>query len=217
MDHNKAKQRNWTGLVLVVLGLVFLLRNLHILPLPSFFFSWKTLLIVIGVIGISLGKREGFIPLIIGALFLLIYDILGLHYFSFRDLWPSILILIGLAILMRHRKNRDPVSGESPQIDGMAIFSAFEKKVTSQDFVGGNADMRQASLSSKFNVIDLFTLFGGAVFKVPADWTVNISQLTVVFGGFEDQRLIDTSRIDPHKVLHIKGLILFGGGEIKNS
>ena len=113
----------------------------------------------------------------------------------------------------------------SPEIDGMAIFSGVEKQVTSQEFVGGRAtaifggidiDMRPATLSPNSNVIDLFTLFGGSVFKVPSDWTINISQLTVVFGAFENHRVIDKSQTDPNKVLHIKGLILFCGGEIKN-
>jgi membrane protein required for beta-lactamase induction len=79
MANNEVKQRNWAGLVLVVIGLAFLLRNLHMLPLPSVFFSWKALLIVIGIVGISMGRREGFIPLMIGGLFIFIYDILGLH------------------------------------------------------------------------------------------------------------------------------------------
>jgi predicted membrane protein len=226
MDNNKTKQRNWMGLVLVVLGLVFLLRNLHLLSLPSVFFSWKALLIVIGVIGISLGRKEGFIPLMIGALFIFIYDILGLSYFSFGELWPLGLVLVGIALLMRHRKSNLTADANSPEIDGMAIFSGIEKKVTSQEFAGGKAtaifggidiDMRSASLSPNSNVIDLLTLFGGSSFKVPSDWTVNVSQLTVVLGAFEDHRIIDKSQTDPNKVLHIKGIILFGGGEIKNA
>ena len=226
MDKNKTKQRNWTGMVLVVLGLAFLLRNLHLLPLPSVFFSWKALLIVIGVIGISLGRKEGFIPLMIGALFIFIYDILGLYNFSFGELWPLGLVLVGIALLMRHRKSNLTADANSPEIDGMAIFSGIEKKVTSQEFAGGKAtaifggidiDMRSASLSPNSNVIDLLTLFGGLSFKVPSDWTVNVSQLTVVLGAFEDHRMIDKFPTDPNKVLHIKGLILFGGGEIKNA
>jgi predicted membrane protein len=226
MDNNKTKQRNWMGLVLVVLGLVFLLRNLHLLSLPSVFFSWKALLIVIGVIGISLGRKEGFIPLMIGALFIFIYDILGLSYFSFGELWPLGLVLVGIALLMRHRKSNLTADANSPEIDGMAIFSGIEKKVTSQEFAGGKAtaifggidiDMRSASLSPNSNVIDVLTLFGGSSFKVPSDWTVNVSQLTVVLGAFEDHRIIDKSQTDPNKVLHIKGIILFGGGEIKNA
>lgn len=225
MKNNEIRKRNWAGIVLVVLGLVFLLRNINLLPLPSVFFSWKALLMVIGIVGISLGKKEGFIPLIIGALFIFIYDILGLYYFSFRDLWPLALVLVGVAILMRHRRTSISSSADSPEIDGMAIFSGVEKQVTSQEFVGGKAtaifggidiDMRPATLSPKTNVIDLFTMFGGSVFKVPSDWTVNISQLTVVFGAFEDHRSIDQSTTDPNKVLNIRGLILFGGGELKN-
>ena len=212
-------------MVLVVLGLVFLLRNMHLLPLPSVFFSWKALLMVIGVIGISLGRKEGLIPLIIGALFIFIYDILGLHYFSFRDLWPIALVLVGIALLMRHRRSNQSTD-DDPEIDAMAIFSGVEKHISSDAFEGGKAtaifggidlDMKTTTLSPKSSTIDLITMFGGAVFKIPPDWTVNVSQLTVVFGAFEDHRVIDQSNTDPNKVLHIKGLILFGGGEIKNA
>ena len=226
MSSNQIKQRNWAGIVFVVLGLVFLLRNIHLLPLPPVFFSWKALLIVIGIVGISLGRKEGFIPLIVGALFIFIYDILGLYYFSFRDLWPLAFILVGLAIIMRHRKSQDSGSTNNQDIDEMALFSGVEKQVASDQFEGGKVtalfggidiDLRQSKLSDNKNVIDLFTMFGGSEFRVPQDWTVNVSQLTVVFGGFEDKRLIDTSKTDPNKELIIKGLIMFGGGEIKNA
>ena len=226
MSRNEIKQRNWAGIVFVVLGLVFLLRNIHLLPLPPVFFSWKALLIVIGVVGIALGRKEGFIPLIIGALFIFIYDILGLYYFSFKDLWPIAFILVGLALIMRHRRIASNPSNDDSFLDEMALFSGVEKQVASDRFQGGKVtalfggmdlDLRQAQLSNQENVIDLFTMFGGSDFKVPADWTVNVSQLTVVFGGFEDKRLIDKSKTDPNKVLTIRGLIMFGGGEIKNT
>ena len=225
MSRNEIKQRNWAGIVFVVLGLVFLLRNIHLLPLPPVFFSWKALLIVIGVVGIALGRKEGFIPLMVGALFIFIYDILGLYYFSFRDLWPLIFIVVGLAIIMRHRRIQDSGSTKNG-IDEMALFSGVEKQVASEAFEGGkvtalfggmDVDLRQSKLSNNRNVIDLFTMFGGSEFKVPSDWTIDVSQLTVVFGGFEDKRLIDTSKTDPNQVLIIKGLIMFGGGEIKNT
>jgi predicted membrane protein len=224
MANNEIKQRNWVGIVLVILGLVFLLRNLHFLPLPPVFFSWKALLIVIGVVGISLGRREGFIPLMIGALFIFIYDILGLHYFSFRDLWPLALVLVGIAILMRHR-TASKMQSDSNEIDGMALFSGVEKQVTSDQFQGGKVtaifggidmDLRSATLSNNNNTIDLFTMFGGTEFRIPADWTINMSQLTVLFGAFEDKRTFTNNQTDPNKVLNIKGLILFGGGEISN-
>jgi len=223
MADNKVKQKNWTGIVLVVIGLAFLLRNLHLLPLPHVFFSWKALLIVIGIIGISLGKKEGFIPLIIGAGFILIYDILGLYYFGFSDLWPLVLVLVGIALLMRHRGGNRSSSTITSDLDEVAIFSGLEKQVTNQDFKGGKAtalfsgldiDLRSANLSADTNVIDLMTIFGGIEFRIPPDWTVNVSELTVIFGAFEDKRAVNPKPSDPSKVLNIKGLILFGGGEI---
>ena len=222
MANNEVKQRNWTGLVLVIIGLAFLLRNLHMLPLPSVFFSWKALLVVIGLVGIALGRKEGFVPLIIGGVFIFTYDILGLYYFHFRDFWPLILVFVGIALLMRHKIGNE-VNTASPAINSLAMFSGVEKKVTSEKFEGGKVtavcggidiDLRPAELSGSNNVIDLLILFGGAEFKVPADWTVNTSQLTVLFGAFEDKRSSKATHSDPNKVLYIKGLILFGGGEI---
>ncbi|GJM28096.1 MAG: hypothetical protein DHS20C17_07310 [Cyclobacteriaceae bacterium] len=225
MANNNVKQRNWTGVVLVVVGLAFLLKNLHLLPLPHVFFSWKAILVLIGLIGISLGKKEGFVPLIIGALFIFIYDILGLHYFGFGDLWPLALVLVGIALLMRHRQNNLPSSPEG-ELDQVVLFGSVEKQINSQDFKGGKAtslfggldlDMRLAGLSNNTAVLDLLTIFGGVEIKVPADWAVNVSELTVLFGGFEDKRSgIPLSESEPSKTLYVKGLILFGGGEIKN-
>jgi predicted membrane protein len=105
----------------------------------------------------------------------------------------------------------------------MAFFSGVENQITSSEFEGGKVtaicggidiDLRPAELSGNNNVIDLFILFGGAEFKVPADWTVNMSELTVLFGAFEDKRPTKSTNSDPNKVLYIKGMILFGGGEI---
>jgi predicted membrane protein len=127
---------------------------------------------------------------------------------------------------MRHVRSNTSSSGDEPDIDEMALFSGVEKKVTSDKFEGGKVtalfggieiDLRQSQLSEAKNSIDLFTMFGGSEFRVPTDWTINVSQLTVVFGAFEDKRLIDKSNTDPNKVLNIRGLILFGGGEIKNA
>ncbi len=225
MDKQTTNRRNTAGIVLIIIGLAFLVRSLHFLNLPYYFFTWKTLLITIGVVALALGKKDGLIPLIIGATFFVLQDILH-FYFSFKELWPVALILVGVFILLRHR-NSDKFSNEidSPRIDEVAIFSGLEKKVTAKDFTGGKTtamfggadiDLTQAVLSSGTNVIDIFAMFGGTTFKVPADWTINISQLTVVFGGFSDQRVTSIAKADPNKVLHIKGVILFGGGELKN-
>ena len=60
----------------------------------------------------------------------------------------------------------------------------------------------------------MFTIFGGAKFIIPEDWDVRI-EVSAIFGGFSDKRHIrkDTPR-DPSKELIIKGVAIFGGGDI---
>ncbi len=224
MESSKSNRRNTAGIVLVILGLVFLAENLDLLHLPFNLISWKTILITIGVVLLALGERNGLVPLIIGGSFLVIDDIMYWN-FNFRQLWPLFLVIIGVALLLRQRRAATGNILSTPQFDEVAIFSGIEKKVTSESFQGGKAtaicggadiDLRQANLSSETNVIDIFAMFGGTSFKVPSDWTINISQLTVLFGGFSDERVVDLTKADPKKVLNIRGLILFGGGEIKN-
>ena len=220
-------RRNVAGFVLIIIGLAFLVRNLDFVWLPSYLFTWKTLLITIGVVALALGKRDGFIPLIIGIVFFLAQDIFNI-YIRIRDWWPLILILLGVFILLRHqRRGRERNDLGSPYIDEVAIFSGMEKKVTSENFKGGKTtaicggadiDLRDAILSSGNNVIDMFAMFGGTTFTIPSDWTVNLSQLTVLFGGFSDERVNRPQQdANPDKVLYIKGFILFGGGELKNA
>ena len=219
-------RRNVAGFVLIIIGLAFLVRNLDFVWIPHYLFSWKTLLITIGVVALSLGKRDGLIPLMIGSIFFLVQDVFHI-YVSLREWWPLFLVILGVFILVRHqRRDRGRSDISSSYIDEVAIFSGIEKKVISEDFKGGKTtaicggadiDLRNATLSPGDNVIDLFAMFGGTEFTVPEDWTVNLSQLTVIFGGFSDGRANRSlQETDPNKVLNIKGFILFGGGELKN-
>ena len=47
------------------------------------------------------------------------------------------------------------------------------------------------------------------------DWNIKINIISI-FGGFADKRLISENDIDPSKKLIIKGIVIFGGGEIKS-
>ena len=220
-------RRNVAGFVLIIIGLAFLVRNLDFVWLPSYLFTWKTLLITIGVVALALGKRDGLVPLLIGSIFFVVQDMFDI-YLRIRDWWPLALVLLGVFILLRHNKRgRDRTDLSSPFIDEVAIFSGMEKKVTSENFKGGKTtaicggadiDLRDADLAPGNNEIDMFAMFGGTSFTIPHDWTVNLSQLTVIFGGFSDERVNKPStQTNPEKVLNIKGFILFGGGELKSA
>jgi len=48
---------------------------------------------------------------------------------------------------------------------------------------------------------------------VPADWNVKVEVFNI-FGAYADKRM--ASQIDYNKTLVIKGVTIFGGGEVKS-
>ena len=59
-------------------------------------------------------------------------------------------------------------------------------------------------------------MFGGSTFIVPENWNVRV-EVTSIFGGFADKRsLAADTVIDNSRTLVIKGIIFFGGGEVKS-
>ncbi len=209
------------GLFLVVIGVLFLLRNLDMIDLPWYFYSWQMLLIGIGAFNFLTGNRSiGFILAGIGIVFLL-PDIIN---FDFSDLWPVILIIIGVSFFLGNRRKTASGSREVnlDVIDEMAVLGGGERVVTSQNFQGGKVtamfgghgiDLRSAKLSPGTHTIEVFTMFGGTELKVPEDWSVK-SEVTPILGGFSDKRRVTPS--DPERVLVLKGTVLFGGIEITN-
>ncbi len=236
VDHepsfNINSKRFVLGALLVVIGGLLFASNIGWLSyeIRRIVLSWPMLLIVIGLISIS-GKRNNYSGLIlvgIGVIFLLP----RMFYipFDFGDLfWPSVFVGIGLVLVLRrghmHGKHGGDYETSMDYIDDLAIFAGSERAITSDNFYGGKVtsifggstyNLLNCQLSVDQSVIDVFSLFGGSKFIVPADWNVKI-EVVSIFGGFSDKRkkFSDTS-IDPTKEFIIKGIVIFGGGEIKS-
>lgn len=220
------------GIFLFALGILFLLSNLDMLDpsIPRFLFSWEVILIIIGVfILIKSNDVAGYILITIGSIFLISH-----HYnFNAWDFWPVILIIVGFYVLMNRNKtmcvkgshsNKKRVSDDF--IDEVAVFGGGKRIITSKNFQGGKVtaifggseiDLYEAKLAPGENVIDITAMFGGASFFVPKDWKVIIN-VTPIFGGFADERRRDPNTVyNEENTLVLKGLVLFGGGEIKSA
>ncbi len=223
------------GAFILLMGVAFLLSNFDLIDfnIPQIIFSWPTILVVIGlIIIINSNDVAGYILASIGIVFLL-----G-RYYSFNpwDFWPVLLIVIGLYILLNvhkrpggcsknyHQKGSKGVEINDDLIDEIAIFGGGKKYINSKNFLGGKTtaifgglelDMLDAQLAPGEQTIDMLAIFGGVSFFLPRDWKV-VVKLTPIFGGFSDERKRNPNFLDTNeKVLIIKGLVLFGGGEIK--
>jgi predicted membrane protein len=92
------------GVLLAIVGGVLLLKNLDMInyPLSYYLFSWKTLLVVIGIflLGVKRHLTSGIILISLGIIFWLpqvFNHQLTLH----QILWPSILVVVGILLLLK--------------------------------------------------------------------------------------------------------------------
>ncbi len=225
------------GVILIGIGALYAFDYWHIIPnLSQFIFTWGSLFILIGLVNLA-SKRNPFIALlfIAGGVYFYFQQFVFGYRVGWNDIWPIALILVGIGLIFRARGNRPKIkttdtanpntSGDSSStFDDMSIFGGGDKVVTSEAFQSGkitavfggsDIDMTQAKIKNGPAVVDIFVLFGGTTIFAPSDWNVNI-QLTPIFGGFSDKRMnISPATNDPNKELVVKGLVLFGGGEIK--
>ncbi len=213
------RKRAIIGVILVLVGTLFLLDNLgYAIDIPWYIFRWPVILILIGVINLILGNLRGVLILLgLGAVFYLdVFDIV-----SIGQLWPVILIVIGLAFLLRKGRMTIPSESSEDFIDEVAIFGGTEKILKSADFQGGKItsmfggskiDLRGSKIKETAT-IELFCMFGGVEILVPGEWKVN-TNATAILGGFSDER----KSIDEQAkgTLIIRGFAMFGGGSLKN-
>ena len=232
--------RVFLGLLLVALGIMFLLDTTGVAGDASIFGTyWPALLIGWGFWGIL---RSGFrfrlgsmIILALGVIFLLSY--LDIWSWNVGQLWPVLLVLLGLAIIgrlgrpgrwMRRRmgrhgsgSSRGTVSGHDSS--GSYVFSGGREQVTSQEYRGGTVsaicgglelDLRAAKLAENQVTLQVMVICGGMEIMVPKDWIVHL-QPSVVLGGAESERRQPRVE-DAGGELIITGTVICGGIEVKD-
>ncbi len=230
-----SNKRIYLGLFFIVLGGLWILEKLNLIPQvwEDVIISWQMLLIGIGVFAyIGGNKTTGVILMVIGGFFLIdeVYTIPR----QLRQIgWPLLFIGFGVILLVTQsrKKNEPGFTGHTSQqgmdyFDDFVIFGGREVFINSQNFYGGKTtsmfggteyDLRQAKLSENGALIDCVSVFGGCGFKVPPDWTVK-NEVTAIFGAFTDKRgsTFNNMVTNPSKTLVIRGFAAFGGVEIKH-
>ena len=230
MEENVKDKRLWLGILIVVIGSVWLLDNLRLIPyyISDVIISWGSLFSVIGLFLLLVRKKieAGLIFLTIG-IFIIVDDYFYINFYDiWHTFWPIIVIIIGVSLILR--RNQTKLDSEKKNdvdfINDFAVFGGGDRSVDSQDFKGGkitaifggsNINLGNAELAHGKNELDLFVLFGGTEIRVPADWSVQVEVFSIL-GGFSDKRKSSVQVIpDSSKILVVKGFVMFGGGDIK--
>ena len=230
VQHGMKRKSLTFGLLVLGLGLVWLLHNFGMIGDRTWeiIFSWQMLLIAIGVINVSNDSSRGigWILIAIGGFFM-VSDIYNLPMSFEHVFWPALLIMIGLVLIFgssRIFRRRDfTISKGEDFIEEVSIFSGRERIVNSLAFRGGKIvsvfggskiDLTKAELAQGNVEIEIVSIFGGSTLIIPSDWNVKLEVFNI-FGGYGDKRI--RGQVDFNKTVLVKGVALFGGGELKSA
>ena len=233
METKHTDKRLIAGVIIVLVGAAILAINFGVLPsnLKYYLFHWEVILMGIGLIALltSEHKGTGIILIAVGGAFYL-RNFIDLHFNFWQLFIPSLIIMLGLIMIFRRRSGNEDESKilepGNDYLDDVAIFGGSEKVINSQNFKGGkitaifggsNLNMSRVKLAPGVQVIDIFALFGGTTFIVPEDWNIKVKVISI-FGGLSDKQRVTRSakENDDKNMLIVKGLAIFGGGEIKS-
>ena len=221
------------GAVILAIGTIFLLDHLGIVQAWHFFRFWPAILIFSGLLSLAdpCKRMWGAALCLFGTLLLL--SNLGIARFSWGELWPLFLIVVGIMAMgkaLQARKMADGLKADSTDprstLNENALFGGIQKRVNARDFRGGQLqsmfggieiDMRDAEIEGTEAVLHANAIFGGIEIRVPETWFV-AARGQGIFGGYTDSTRynppVDPDK--PKKTLIVMGMAMFGGVEIRN-
>lgn len=229
------------GLVLLIIGTVFLLSNLGFFDIRIIRDYWPSLIIAFGL-GHLLFPRHGARSIVWSAAFIVIGGLLQaqalgyIHSNVWAIVWPVWLIFLGLSFLFRGRARFSGCAGASPwggsnpnpvnhnRLNENSVFSGIKQRVDSQEFEGGylsavcsgiEIDLRDANTKMDELIIQADAVFGGIDLTLPAHWNVTVRG-SGVFGGYEDKTHPAANPAEKHPHVTITGSAVFGAVVVRN-
>lgn len=221
-NSNKSRGRLLVGLMFIAFGALFILDNFNIIrfDMPFEFFSWGGILITIGLIILLAANNRvpGFVFITFGL------------FFVFPELWPLVLVILGGYLIfgkqfIKKLRYESDDSSSATTIDDVAVFGGGHKNYIINNFTGGRStavfggseiNLHGCTLAEGHSSLEVIAIFGGTTFMVPRDWNLEIDVISI-FGGFSDKRKRAPNLVpEAGKSLKIKGVVIFGGGEIKD-
>lgn len=225
-----ASGRIFWGLVLILVGVLFLLDRMGQIDFGSLFSRYWPLILIFAGLGHLVANNfrnaaGGVVLIIIGGVFMLAkLDILERSAWHYT--WPLLIIILGLWVLLGAVGRRS--TGKFPgvrddDLDAFVMFSGLNRRIESQNFRGGKAtailggielDFTQASLAEGKASVELTAILGSLEVRVPKTWQLLVDAHPVL-GGIEDKHR-HVPGTEGVQTLHIKATAILGGVEIKD-
>jgi predicted membrane protein len=214
------------GIILVLLGVLYLLDIADVLNASSIVGSWWPVgIIIFGLVALLGPNRSvtgGGIMIAVGLILLIAST--DLVDVSVGELiFPVILIAIGAGVLLM-RSSRRAEGDPANTVNAFAMFGGNDTISRSESFQGGSLvailggttlDLRHATIDPAGAGIDTFAAFGGIDVLVPRGWRVHVKGMPI-FGAFED-KTDPSAPIAPNAPhLTISGVAAFGGVAVKH-
>jgi predicted membrane protein len=201
-DNNRPRHNNriLAGFFLLLIGAVFLMKEMDFLFFPSWLFTWPMILIAVGFYtGIKHEFRNPawIILIIIGGVFLT--DQMGLGFDIHRFIFPAVIIGVGFLMIFRPRRNKDwhwKNWEDWKQKNPSSTGDAYTKTDNPQDYSSGDH-------------FDSTSVFGGTK-KVIVSKNFQSGDITCFMGGCE----IDFSQADIQKPASVDVTQIFGGTKL---
>ena len=245
---NQDQKSEWAGIerlvpaiVLIAVGGIFFLSNMHLLPVREVVRFWPAILVAVGIMLLVDSKEHaGHIG---GAVFTTVGGFLlarnmGFIHISWGEGWPLILIALGLLLLWDRtfsfvgttqtgpsERRRFRFGGRRWHPKESTVFGSGTRSYAGQEFDGGRyetvlggieIDLRGSHMVDDEAVVKIDAVMGGAEIKVPDTWLVIIKATAVLGAVINSTKAPDPILVPNPKRLIIKGQAVFGGIEIKN-
>ncbi len=208
------------GLFFTALGVLWTAENLDLLRADEYLRYWPAAVVLIGLLKLAEPGRRliGAILTVVGAS-LLAYSA-GWLRFTIFDLWPLLLIGLGVGMVARALGMRLPAGREHAGSYIWAVLTNRKIRDTSRDFSGSRIfafmggctlDLTGSDMAQSPAIIEVFAMWGGIEILVPDRWEV-IGEVIPVMGGFE---MTTAPAPESQRKLIVRGAAIMGGVEIK--
>lgn len=199
------------GIIIILIGIIFLGNNLDIWNINILFKGWWTLFIIIPSIKGLIEKEyiTSLLGLSIGILLLLSSQKIISWSMVGEIFIPIVIIVLGLSFIINPKKK---VTNNNKDIY-FGIFSSTEEKILNLDkditciAIFGGIDLDLSSAKIKDNIkIECVSIFGGIDLHIPKNVSVKSNGMPIL-GGFENK--CSSEKCD--KNINVEYISIFAG------